>query len=428
MVVEGKYTWFARAEKDAVTASETSICSHLFLQSSSCCTRTTTISVPLQLVITTGLSVLGYHGFHGENRLLTTRRRLNPFPGKQIMASAAIAIPQARAPSPPMDSRRNSWLSNSASSFQTAQSVSRSSSAHTLSAPTSDFVNPIHLLAQQSQEVHFVKVTDNKVRLETGHPPDSLFTKAAKHLPSHVPQILTDTDVSAPKVGPPPPSPPASEEHFIQDEIPSSQRELYPSNTSSVSFEPSTRQPRAGPSQVPHRASTDTKASFNTGRSPIMPHIPLTLSPDTPTNTGHHELPHRPARSVTSNMSSDGYLQPPIASSSRPPKRRNTIGAPTSPISPVFDDINADGELATEIQQQQEQIMRERLSKRAKAQQEAEAALTRSKSRTDPDRPLIGNWVKEGHENYVMMYNMLTGIRIAASLIAWFEKSVLNHF
>lgn len=248
-----------------------------------------------------------------------------------------------------------------------------------------------------------------------------MFTKAARHLSPHVPQILTDSDVTAPKVGPPPPSPPASEEHFIQDESPSkltSERERRPSATSAVSFDPSVRQPRAGPSL--HRASTDTKMSLATGRSgasTVVTRQPLAQSPDTATVADQldpHYSASKPARSLTSNMSSDGYLQPPPVLSSRP-KRRNTIGAPTSPTTPVFEDINADGELATEIQQQQEQIMRERLSKRAKAQQEAEAALTRSKSRTDPERPLIGNWVKEGHENYVMMYNMLTGIRIAVS-------------
>jgi 1-phosphatidylinositol-4-phosphate 5-kinase len=117
---------------------------------------------------------------------------------------------------------------------------------------------------------------------------------------------------------------------------------------------------------------------------------------------------------MSSHISTDGYLQPPPLTLGRQAKRRNTIGSSASPIAPLitgYDDINADGELASEIQQQQEQIMRERLSKRAIAQQEAEAALTRAKA--DPERPLVGNWIKEGHENYVLMYNMLTGIRIA---------------
>ena len=76
-----------------------------------------------------------------------------------------------------------------------------------------------------------------------------------------------------------------------------------------------------------------------------------------------------------------------------------------------------EGELADDIEIQAEQIRRERMSKRAKAQQEAERALTRSGttlSRAD-DRPLVGNLIGEDHVNYVLMYNMLTGIRIAVS-------------
>ncbi|KAI0703017.1 SAICAR synthase-like protein [Cytidiella melzeri] len=86
------------------------------------------------------------------------------------------------------------------------------------------------------------------------------------------------------------------------------------------------------------------------------------------------------------------------------------------------------GELATDIQQQAEQIRRERLSRKAKAAQEAEQekvqngterALTRTASLvrafSKEDNPLVGNLIGEGHVNYVLMYNMLTGIRIAVS-------------
>lgn len=87
------------------------------------------------------------------------------------------------------------------------------------------------------------------------------------------------------------------------------------------------------------------------------------------------------------------------------------------------------GELATDIQHQAEQIRRERQSKKAKQQQEAEevrakrdtekaltrtASLVRAFSKSE-DNPLVGNLIGEGHVNYVLMYNMLTGIRIAVS-------------
>ena len=79
----------------------------------------------------------------------------------------------------------------------------------------------------------------------------------------------------------------------------------------------------------------------------------------------------------------------------------------------TFEDLN--GELADDIEQQAEQIRRECI-KRAK-QQEAEWALTRSAtmlSKVD-DQPLVGNLIGEDHINYILKYNMLTGIRIAVS-------------
>ncbi|KAI0042077.1 SAICAR synthase-like protein [Auriscalpium vulgare] len=65
-------------------------------------------------------------------------------------------------------------------------------------------------------------------------------------------------------------------------------------------------------------------------------------------------------------------------------------------------------ELASDMQQQAEQIRRERLTKRAKAQAGQD-------SLDDDMRPVMGNLIGEGHANYVLMYNMLTGIRTAVS-------------
>lgn len=89
------------------------------------------------------------------------------------------------------------------------------------------------------------------------------------------------------------------------------------------------------------------------------------------------------------------------------------------------------GELAEDIQLQAEQIRKERWSKR-KAQQVAEkekgklqvgpeanrlartTSLVRGFSNYD-DNPVVGNLIGEGHVNYVLMFNMLTGIRVAVS-------------
>lgn len=84
--------------------------------------------------------------------------------------------------------------------------------------------------------------------------------------------------------------------------------------------------------------------------------------------------------------------------------------------------VDVEEALASDIQHQAEQIRRERNSKRVKAQQEAEAVLTRvqsmsrgAKAMEEGAQVLVGNLIGEDHVNYVLMYNMLTGIRIAVS-------------
>lgn len=76
------------------------------------------------------------------------------------------------------------------------------------------------------------------------------------------------------------------------------------------------------------------------------------------------------------------------------------------------------GELDSDIMKEAEQIRAER---RAKAQQEIEEAMTAPKrakpGSVDQDGPLVGNLIGEDHVNYVLMYNMLTGIRVAVSRV-----------
>ena len=134
---------------------------------------------------------------------------------------------------------------------------------------------------------------------------------------------------------------------------------------------------------------------------------------------------------------------PPISKPMRErPTRRNTTGSsPSTPATSsraqlpsfgaAFDDPAAMGneaqELASEIQQAAEQIRRERLSKRAKQQAQqaehdaVEAALARTDTRRSAgsgrdDVVLVGNLIGEGHVNYILMYNMLTGIRVGVRI------------
>jgi 1-phosphatidylinositol-4-phosphate 5-kinase len=75
------------------------------------------------------------------------------------------------------------------------------------------------------------------------------------------------------------------------------------------------------------------------------------------------------------------------------------------------------GELESDIQIHAENIRRERMSKRAKQQQEAEAEAKLTRKEEKSDVVLVGNLIGEDHVNYVLMYNMLTGIRIGVSFL-----------
>ncbi|KAF9447289.1 SAICAR synthase-like protein [Macrolepiota fuliginosa MF-IS2] len=179
-----------------------------------------------------------------------------------------------------------------------------------------------------------------------------------------------------------------------------------------------------------HRTSTDTRASLATIRMPTQP-----VASSSPSST--MPVPDTPA-----------HLHPPTLPSSsapRPARRNTTTGSPIKQhqhqhqrlyqrfphpgqqqqLAPEEAVILGDAAhaLADDIQIHSEQIRRERQSKRQKQlqQAEAEAALTRTDTRgtrgtrDDDDKPLVGNLIGEDHVNYVLMYNMLTGIRIGVS-------------
>lgn len=96
------------------------------------------------------------------------------------------------------------------------------------------------------------------------------------------------------------------------------------------------------------------------------------------------------------------------------PQRRLTNPTPPSPLIPLQKSHSTltpvpgiDGAaLDSDIIAQAEAIRRERLERRQK-----KAAEVKEKE------VLVGNLIGEDHVNYVLMYNMLTGIRIGVSLI-----------
>ncbi|KAK7032913.1 phosphatidylinositol phosphate kinase PIPK5 [Favolaschia claudopus] len=313
------------------------------------------------------------------------------------------STPPLMAPSP---------LSSTAP-FPTAHS-SRSLSAHTLSQQQDSAIHPLPQLPPLPHgDLRVLKVAPDQISQ------DSYFSRQ-----NH---ISNDGD----RIGPPPPSPPASVDLAVDHGEPPILDLASPSTSSGrvIFDEPEPLHPNVSSSAASTsssalraeslvRSSTDVKLVF---RTPTIPAIP-------------------PSESVvdtslkTTPLPPDSYLAPP---SSRP-TRRNTTGSTTwssSGLHPLRTSLHSqfgsqphtyeaedlEGELASDIQQHADQIRRERMSKRAKQQQEAEAALTRNerapqrRESTKDDVVLVGNLIGEDHANYVLMYNMLTGIRVGVS-------------
>ena len=273
-------------------------------------------------------------------------------------------------------------------------------------------------------------------------------------------------------VGPPPPSPPAS---IKQGDDPDLARLAFmrppKSDPRPIAFENLERArdrtpsvdsrdtprvlPRSPPSAFPkpplppphhdllHRASTDTRLSslsartgassstraprtlaLSDGISEVLVAEPSVYVSASPPPSAKYKRNH--ASSLSQSQSPDGLLQPPhngsgSGSSSHHPARRNTTGGHIRPVRSAPQagyGYDVDADIEDDIQLQAEQIRRER--KRAKAHKDAQEAFTRSSSRRrgsigkeDDNKVLVGNLIGEDHVNYVLMYNMLTGIRIA---------------
>jgi 1-phosphatidylinositol-4-phosphate 5-kinase len=389
-----------------------------------------------------------------------------------VMASAAIL--QHRSSSPPTTPRdtrqsvisNHSLLTSSASSFMTAQqtqgsrnslapSVSSHSSANTINANAT--VNPLYTLSGQAQEVHVLKVTADSVQIETGPVSGSYLGTMGKSVLNTIQPNGGDGHV-----GPPPPSPPASVEQREDDldesdafqASPSHQQHPRQKETESMqptttilteaptsespstflheqttfSTPPSSYTNRASPSREPlQRSSTEIKPTQ------LRPAVTLSSSLQSSAVPEASSSSNR----ATSHMSVDGYLQPPAMLPHARPARRNTTGSTplsasgkrshahgkgaSQPFGTNDDSTLGEGglEIQTDIEIHAEKIRRERMSKRAKAQQEAEAALAGPASGSK-DAPLVGNLIGEDHVNYVLMYNMLTGIRIGVCHASFF--------
>ncbi|KAF5357119.1 hypothetical protein D9756_006799 [Leucocoprinus leucothites] len=262
-------------------------------------------------------------------------------------------------------------------------------------------------------------------------------------------------------VGPPPPSPPASVDRIDEEEEENvnHRRVLHaPRLTMPSQSEPPIiyDEPEAigRGAKALHRASTDTRVPISTLRMPAQSPQPQPLPPpqpppepasrqdsasmamekNTPTTTtgtmiggtGAPATPPHPSRRHTTGSPTKHHLQSQrLYQRFAPPPSPHHAHTPYYPQDDTAILGDAAQALQSDIDAQTEQIRRERQSKRAKAQAqaEAEAALTRTDTRgtrgtkdeMDDTKPLVGNLIGEDHVNYVLMYNMLTGIRIGVS-------------
>lgn len=290
---------------------------------------------------------------------------------------------------------------------------------------------------------------------QTGPGSPSIVSSSSKVI-HYVQNSFVDTRVTtggADPIGPPPPSPPASVDQEEPPDMPTrprnnpdpSRQSVFEHHVNSVrdrslsDSRDTQRLAHSVPSScpistneqyhIPQRSSTDTMRLSSFGsRSGALTVSTRALrisgqSDGSVVAVDAHitETSASPIAKVAP-QSPDGLLQPPQSQSiSGRPTRRNTTSCPgvrTVRSAPQPGGTYDDGDIEDDIQLHAEQIRRER-----KRKAEAEAALTRKTTtqrgswgaKEDDNRPLVGNLIGEDHVNYVLMYNMLTGIRIAVS-------------
>jgi 1-phosphatidylinositol-4-phosphate 5-kinase len=320
-------------------------------------------------------------------------------------------------------------------------------------------MNPIHSLSLHSsggaihtQEVHIVQVTGEGVHLEAANISDTFVNTLGKSLTQVVPNSLAEgvPENRNNHAGPPPPSPPASVDR-IEKENKFAFNDAPPRLISSKSDD-GYRLPAVSEQEYSAGLS-ESSISSKANENARLPSLYTNLSPvasgsavgasinsdDSAPLASLNEAHASGSRTKAGPLSADGHLLPPQPFI-RPIRRYTTGSSPKVPPAMHrhgyggsqpnhYEETDGEGELANDIQLHAEQIRRERMSKRAKAQQEAEAALTRQTSggKEEGQNVLVGNLIGEDHVNYVLMYNMLTGIRIGVSPYHSIWGMWLNH-
>lgn len=393
-----------------------------------------------------------------------------------ILPASTIATQRPSSPVSPTiydNSQRQSFVSSSGTSFFTAKASpltpatpnpltapTSSSSADTLSAPPNrqgeQVTNSTGKQVLHSEEHRFVQVASETVTFQTGSgspPAVSSSNKVMQYAQSSCVKTHVTTGGAGP-AGPPPPSPPASVDQEEPPDIPTHLRRKPDSShqhhvngirdrassdsrdtqrlVSTPSFPVSPSEQYSGP----QRSSTDTMrlSSFGSRSGALTvstraPRISAQSDGSAAVDIHISEISTSPTAKAAP-QSPDGFLQPPQSQSipGRSTRRSTTIGSGVRTVrsapqpGTTYDDDGDD--IEDDIQLHAEQIRRER-----KRKAEVEAAMTRKTSarrgswgtKEDENRPRMGNLIGEDHVNYVLMYNMLTGIRIAVSPILFPE-------
>ncbi|CAE6418564.1 unnamed protein product [Rhizoctonia solani] len=292
-----------------------------------------------------------------------------------------------------------------------------SSHSPLMSSPELTEVNPVHLMATAnlpaSREVHLERADSAQIILRTGPQPDSLLERAERKLGNvghavsaavhpHArssdankygammvdspratsPTSLPQSDASGPirklyPTGPsfnPPPSPPASDEGVPQDDDVIAALHAQPRSDS-----PEPKLASAAPPTV----------SFNSEEP-----------------SGGDGLLHPTRAPAPTRRNTTGTLATPAPKTRKMAHSHSQSGGPSLSHTRTRSQTMAGQDLHSDILKEAEQIRRERDSKRAKEDKAKEP---------EADKVLVGNLIGEGHTNYVLMYNMLNGIRVSVS-------------
>ncbi|QRV75828.1 1-phosphatidylinositol-4-phosphate 5-kinase [Ceratobasidium sp. AG-Ba] len=304
-------------------------------------------------------------------------------------------------------------------------------------SPSEPVVNPIHLLAAQSvaatasREVHIDKVERDHVVLRTGPQPESLVNRAERKVVGAVHSIAAtvtphgrSSDASKYGAMAAADSPRATSPQNVvlsdsSGTIKKSLKQLYPTGPA---FDPPPSPP-ASDEMLPDAVQAEEPAEEDVLAA--LSAQPRSASPET-----SKRVPSNVSFGAGDDQQQDGLLHPPArAGPSVPvPTRRNTTGTLAASTSPskaarkmqhshsqsggpalghtrTRSQTMAGQDLHSDILKEAEQIRRERNLQRTRDQKDEQPS----------DKVLVGNLIGEDHANYVLMYNMLTGIRIGVS-------------